>query len=542
MGRLGFVAAGVALLACFSAGAAATYDIPCTFTAQIVMHAKYNGHNYVYNFTQYSINGTAMAQEGIVPQGYPTASSKLIYKPPRSYTVIDPMFDDHKACAVLPVSYSTFPCPAMDFDAMIDAHNTTCPRGSVYFGTKQRCDRWRYRDVKEAYVTWYFLAGTFTPVQYEYDGEYYELVDYLSFDTAKPPPQAFQPPAGVECNDLTDDSTAPAAVLDTHGSIFAGFPGATLSWPSADAQKEENNLVNSPANVAAVAARAKTWVAAPQKVFDGLTFEQAAQRFLRKPVPMSLGEQQATRMRIKAGRTAHQAAEAAIPDEFNAAEQWPGCGIDVVHDQGSCGSCWAFGSTLALGERFCAAQNSSAPVVLSPQYAVSCFKDLMGCNGGYTDLAWVGLRDTGTVLDSCFEYQGRERACPRSCDDGSTPRVFKARDAYPLYSHRSRAETVKAIQRDILENGPVEAAFWVFQDFFDYAGGVYQRTKGSAYAGGHAVKIYGWGVDKTTGTPFWRVANSWGSDWGENGSFRIVRGSNECSIEDEVAAGRPLLG
>ena len=41
--------------------------------------------------------------------------------------------------------------------------------------------------------------------------------------------------------------------------------------------------------------------------------------------------------------------------------------------------------------------------------------------------------------------------------------------------------------------------------------------------------------------PFWIVVNSWGKHWGESGLFRIRRGANECGIEDEVAAGTPLV-
>ena len=88
----------------------------------------------------------------------------------------------------------------------------------------------------------------------------------------------------------------------------------------------------------------------------------------------------------------------------------------------------------------------------------------------------------------------------------------------------------------IMEGGPVETAFTVYSDFEDYAGGIYQRTTGKP-AGGHAVKIVGWGVEN--GTKYWKVANSWNPYWGEKGFFRIVRGKNECGIEDQSRARRP---
>lgn len=44
--------------------------------------------------------------------------------------------------------------------------------------------------------------------------------------------------------------------------------------------------------------------------------------------------------------------------------------------------------------------------------------------------------------------------------------------------------------------------------------GVYQHVSGSA-VGGHAIKVLGWGEEG--GTPYWLAANSWNTDWGENG-------------------------
>ena len=57
--------------------------------------------------------------------------------------------------------------------------------------------------------------------------------------------------------------------------------------------------------------------------------------------------------------------------------------------------------------------------------------------------------------------------------------------------------------------------------------------------GRHAVRILGWGVEKNV--PYWLVANSWNSDWGDNGFFKILRGSNECKFENDITAGMPKI-
>jgi len=46
--------------------------------------------------------------------------------------------------------------------------------------------------------------------------------------------------------------------------------------------------------------------------------------------------------------------------------------------------------------------------------------------------------------------------------------------------------------------------------------GIYQHVIGEVLRG-HAMKILGWGVENAT--PYWIVANSWNTDWGDNGTL-----------------------
>ena len=65
-----------------------------------------------------------------------------------------------------------------------------------------------------------------------------------------------------------------------------------------------------------------------------------------------------------------------------------------------------------------------------------------------------------------------------------------------------------------------------------------QRYKDAAI-GGHAIKLLGWGVED--GTKYWIAVNSWNEDWGDNGTFKILKGTDECGIEGSACAGIPDL-
>ncbi|CAK5091198.1 unnamed protein product [Meloidogyne enterolobii] len=76
-----------------------------------------------------------------------------------------------------------------------------------------------------------------------------------------------------------------------------------------------------------------------------------------------------------------------------------------------------------------------------------------------------------------------------------------------------------------------------------YRSGVYFRTTNQR-VGYHAVRVLGWGT-QTCGSQkidFWIAANSWGTNWGEAGFFKIRRGVNEVEFEkSEISYGIPKV-
>uniref|UniRef100_A0A0N5AM46 Pept_C1 domain-containing protein n=1 Tax=Syphacia muris TaxID=451379 RepID=A0A0N5AM46_9BILA len=254
-----------------------------------------------------------------------------------------------------------------------------------------------------------------------------------------------------------------------------------------------------------------------------------------------------------------------IPESFDARENWPFCSsLRNIRDQSSCGSCWAFGAVEAMSDRICIASNGSVQVSLSADDLLSCCSSCgFGCDGGDPLAAWRYWVSDGIVTGSnytlkegckpypfppCEHHSNKTHYKPCEHDLFPTPKCVKscvegydksyASDKYYGLDAYGVADDVEAIQKEILLHGPVEVAFEVYDDFLHYESGIYVHT-GGKIGGGHAVKMLGWGVEK--GVPYWIVANSWNTDWGENGFFRILRGVDECGIESGVVGGRPKL-
>lgn len=124
-------------------------------------------------------------------------------------------------------------------------------------------------------------------------------------------------------------------------------------------------------------------------------------------------------------------------------------------------------------------------------------------------------------------------SCSRKCSESGYSKDYssdktKGSGAFSLNS-------VEEMQTEIMQNGPLAVAFTVYSDFPTYKSGVYKHTTGSML-GGHAVEMIGWGTEN--GEDYWIIKNSWNEQWGDNGYFKIARGSDECGIEDDVTGVR----
>ncbi|XP_071548230.1 dipeptidyl peptidase 1-like [Panulirus ornatus] len=206
--------------------------------------------------------------------------------------------------------------------------------------------------------------------------------------------------------------------------------------------------------------------------------------------------------------------------------------VSPVRDQGNCGSCYAFASMANLESQVRIATRNQRQDVFSPQDVVSCSVLSQGCMGGFDYLiAGRYAQDQGVVAEECNRYTGTDSICysSQSC----------ARTYVSEYVHVGGyygACNEEAMLEALVTTGPISTSFEVYDDFYYYQGGIYHHTGlrndfNPFEITNHVVLVVGYGVDERTGEKFWTVKNSWGAVWGEDGFFRIRRGTDECSIE-----------
>nr|CAD2171367.1 unnamed protein product [Meloidogyne enterolobii] len=242
--------------------------------------------------------------------------------------------------------------------------------------------------------------------------------------------------------------------------------------------------------------------------------------------------------------------------------------IGAIQDQSSCGSCWAVAVSSAFTDRYCISRMKAGnpPAFNDPTARfsaadmLSCATYTSGCNGGDPYNAWLWTYTSGIVTGTdytwatgCKPYpfppHGTTMYTTPACTYSCTTAWNKAYSVDKRFSQMvyflQGQGNVAAIQNEIKANGSVVAVFDLYSDFYYYSSGVYSHTPSATYEGGHAVRVLGWGTQTCsdgTRRDYWLAANQWNTDWGMQGFFKILRGTDECRFESsEISFGTPNI-
>jgi cathepsin L len=188
----------------------------------------------------------------------------------------------------------------------------------------------------------------------------------------------------------------------------------------------------------------------------------------------------------------------------------------ALRQQGSCGSCWAISAVEAIEARLPANSRVSA------QALVDCVPNPRhcggkgGCDGATGELAYEFARDHGLPLESSYAYTAETGSCPMNPLSGAFPAPQRARVSGWANLPSNKAQP---LMEALYSQGPVVVAVDA-NEWFDYDQGVFDGCQKDAELG-HAVLAKGYGGEGSG--KYWRIQNSWGANWGEQGHIRMKR-------------------
>ncbi len=184
-------------------------------------------------------------------------------------------------------------------------------------------------------------------------------------------------------------------------------------------------------------------------------------------------------------------------------------GSTPVRSQRSCGSCWAFAAAGAVEGTYLITNGRALD--LAEEHQVStCNQPAGNCRGGWYHIVFEDYLVSGTVDEPVMPYTASNSICP---NPSPLPRRILN---WGFVGRDGQNPTIREIKTAIQNHGPVAVAVTATMAFQGYSGGVFQETTASTTLN-HAVLIVGWSDQLGA----WRVKNSWGTWWGENGYMWI---------------------
>jgi len=175
---------------------------------------------------------------------------------------------------------------------------------------------------------------------------------------------------------------------------------------------------------------------------------------------------------------------------------------------------------------------------------ISCETTDLGCHGGEAYNAFVYMANNEVTDETCSIYRARGldngQVCSpmnvcRNCNPGEACFVP---DQYLVYGVEEYGEVSgeENMMQEIYQRGPIACGIAVPEALEEYTGGIFCDDTGNMDIV-HDISVVGYGEED--GQKYWLVRNSWGEHFGEQGFFRVCRGTNNIAIESDCAWATP---
>lgn len=186
--------------------------------------------------------------------------------------------------------------------------------------------------------------------------------------------------------------------------------------------------------------------------------------------------------------------------------------VTPVKDQKQCGSCWAFSTTGSVESAYFL--STGKLVSLSEQQLVDCSGSYgnEGCNGGEMSDAMSYIKDKGICLEKDYSYSASDGKC-KKCK--SQTKI----DSFVDVPANNETALLQAVSLQ-----PVSVAIEADTSVFQFYSSGVMDSKSCGTQLDHGVLVVGYGTKD--GKDYWKVKNSWGASWGDNGYILIGRNSN----------------
>jgi len=213
--------------------------------------------------------------------------------------------------------------------------------------------------------------------------------------------------------------------------------------------------------------------------------------------------------------------------------------VSPVKNQGQCGSCAAFATIATLETCYYLQTNDMRD--LSEQHITDCanghyYYDNDGTWGAFgCDGAWpqayidylVNVNDGRNEEESCYPYTASDDQCKESSSCN-----YMGAHVTGMFN---KWDTSEDDMKDLVLVNPVATNIQATY-LGDYSHGVYDDNRcceqdtdsNCKYNLNHEITVVGYGTEH--GKDYWLIKNSWGTWFGDNGYFKIKRGTGHCGI------------